>query len=255
MLNQGINVPDKTIAFFSGTEYANMLKDVPQQYPTMDKVIPNIITKPEKTREWFGPAYYNCAPLLIGNQYGFVLSYPYDFSLYWKGGQEASDLRVIVPPHMDEHIYPRVHSNFGNGVVTYSLGTMFRTPPGVNLMTINPPNHFIDGLAVMTGVVETDNIRTTFTLNSKVTSANKFIDVPAGTPIAGIIPIPRFFADEFVLKNGEDIFEEDVALEEFQALSDQQVLRRSNLGASTRDRNYWHGKDVYGNSFIDHQTP
>ena len=53
------------------------------------------------------------------------------------------------------------------GVVTIQNRFTFRTPPDVNLMTINPPNYWIDGIQHMTGVIETDNLRRDFTFNLK----------------------------------------------------------------------------------------
>ena len=96
--------------------------------------------------------------------------------------------------------HPRIDSHFGEGIITIGTPFILRTPPGINIMTINPPNYIIPNITVMTGVIETDNLRRNFTFNLKIQMPNIRVTVPAGTPLAGFIPIPRYFADNFELK-------------------------------------------------------
>jgi len=148
-----------------------------------------------------------------------------------------------------------ISSHFGMGTFTIQNRFTFRTPPGVNLMTINPPNHWIDGIQHMTGVVETDNLRRDFTFNLRITRKNEKIIINKGDYIGCVLPIPRYFVDGFSLKNFEDILTPEQILEEQQAMADFGDERR-NLDRSKphgNGRRYFNGEDVYGCPFSDHQ--
>jgi hypothetical protein len=124
-------------------------------------------------------------------------------------------------------------------------------------MTINPPNFVIPNITVMTGVVETDNLRRGFGFNLKIQIPNIRVKVEKGSPLAGFIPIPRYFADEFVLADAETLFDEKTVVEEQQAFIDNKLLRKevSSELYNQMDSLYFDGKDVYGNKFLDHQKP
>jgi hypothetical protein len=124
-------------------------------------------------------------------------------------------------------------------------------------MTINPPNYVIPNITVMTGVVECDNLRRDFTFNLKVQIPGIRVQVTKGTPIAAFIPIPRYFADQFELKNAEDVFDEETINEEINATNDANI-HRSTVELELPNqvgRFYFKGTDVYGNEFPDHQKP
>jgi hypothetical protein len=142
------------------------------------------------------------------------------------------------------------------GTITIQNRFTFRTPPGVNLMTINPPNQFIDGIHHMTGVIETDNLRRDFTFNLKITRPDFEITINKGDYIGCILPIPRHFVDEFELVNGYDIFTNDEIKEEQKAMYDFAVERSTKdvHKPSRNGRRYFKGEDVYGCPFLDHQN-
>ena len=187
-----IKVPEKTIAVF--------LRD-----GLSEDRLPNILEKPEKTRDWFSTQFYRCLPLTIGNQYGFVVKSEFEFSVYWTGGLEPSDTKIQYPKNYDL-LYPEISSHFGSGVISINPPFFIRTPPNVNIMTFNPPNFTLPNVTVMTGVVETDNLRRNFTFNLKLQMPNIQVTFPAGTPLAAFIPIPRYFGDDFELKFATDLF-------------------------------------------------
>jgi hypothetical protein len=250
MINDGINnVPDNTIAIF---------KDLSANAFDL-KNIDTILKPLDKKRDWFAPQFYRCLPLTIGNQYGFSISAQYDFAFEWDGGFDPGSVKFFFDDPIDKikHMQPMLESHFGCGVITVNPPFTLRTPPGINLMTINPPNYIIPNVTVMTGVVETDNLRRNFTFNLKVQMPNIRVKVQAGAPLAAFIPIPRYFVDGFLLKNSEEIFSESLILEEEQAANDALQYRievEPNLPGSS-GRHYFRGVDVYGNNFPDHQKP
>ena len=250
MINDGINdVPDKTIAvFISPKDYD---KDL-----TQNRIL-NMVKKPNKKRDWFNAHFYRCLPLTIGNQYGFVVSSEYDITFEWNGGNNLEDVRLYASEKSGQPYYPQISTHFGSGIVTINTPYFFRTPPGVNLMTINPPNYIIPNVTVMTGVVETDNLRRNFTFNLKIQMPNIRVTFPAGHPLAAFIPIPRYYCDEFNLDFAENLFSKEIIDEEIK--SDKAASKyRDEVEPNLKNgvgKHYMQGKDVYGNKFKDHQKP
>lgn len=256
IINQGdgVVVPDKTIAFFpiipaNGLEPFN-LKDI------------GLFLKPLNTnnkRDWFNAHFYKCLPLAIGNMQGFIFSLPYTIKLLWNGSNHTDGLTISYTEDFKKYkninfIHPS--SEFGHGILTIHFPLTLKTPPGINLMTIAPPNFPLAGLSPMTGVVESDNLRFSFTLNIKINLSNTNIIIEKDTPLVGLLPIPRYFCDSFELKNAYDVFNKEVVEEEIRIVNKhnkQREINNKNNGKS--DRLYYSGKDIEENKFIDHQLP
>jgi hypothetical protein len=237
-------IPDKTIAyFFDRSEYDG--NDI-------NKFVGNLDIK----RDWFTSHFYRCLPLSIANAYGFYVKSEFDFSAIWDGTQNRDSVTIKLLDS-DKNLYPKVDSRFGSGIITLTYPFQLRTPPGVNLMTINPPNIVIENVTVMSGVIETDNLRWFFTFNLKLQKPNVETHFKKGDPLSGFIPIPRYYADGFNLKNFESIVSEDEYTEELQASMDFAYKRNEieQYLPNRVGRDYYLGKDVYGNVFEDHQLP
>lgn len=250
MINQGKDVPEKTLAVFP---VPRLMKEMTEQS------IYDIIKPSPQKREWFNPHFYRCLPLTIGNQYGFTIYSGFEFTVGWDGRDEVDGVTVEVPNSYEENIgkWPAVSAHFGYGIVTLTLPFDLRTPPGVNLMTINPTNVVLPLLTVMTGVVETDNLRRDFTINLRLQIPNTKVTILKGTPLATLLPIPRYFADEFKLTMAEELFDSETVKEEIDAEYASFVKRR-DVEKNLRNKvgkDYMRGQDVYGNKFPDHQRP
>ncbi len=250
MINDGVNnVPDKTIAIF-----LNEREDF-----TIDR-LNNVIERPDKKRNWFANNFYRCLPLVIGNTQGFVIKSEFSFSVLWTGENSNKSLGIQTDltdnkNHDGKNMYPEISSHFGHGILTIQTPFSIRTPIGVNILTMNPPNFIVPNATVMTGVVETDNLRRDFTFNIKIQIPNIKVSFPAGTPLAAFIPIPRYFCDAFQLANAEDIFSEDVVKKEQKAATDAYDFRDNVEPTLPHQvgKHYFKGVDVYGNKFTDHQ--
>jgi hypothetical protein len=210
-------------------------------------------------RDWFTPHFYRCLPLSIGNMQGFVFSVPYGFDVVWNGGDRVDDVSINFHKDIDKYMGVNcvtISSEFGNGILTIHAPITLKTPPGVNLMTIAPPNFPLPGMSPMTGVVESDNIRFTFTFNIKLDIPNAIITVMPNTPLVGMLPVPRYFCDSFELKSAYDIFDEEVIEEEKAVVHENTNARHlTNYNRGGADRLYYRGMDIRGNKFADHQLP
>lgn len=136
---------------------------------------------------------YRCLPLTIANAHGWEVINPIGFEAAWKGGVDKSAAAVVFD---DEAALPpgarvKPMSHFGSGVITFELPFMLKTPPGWNVMVSGPINRPKDGIAALTGVIETDWSPYTFTMNWMFTRANHAVRFEAGEPIAHIMPVRR----------------------------------------------------------------
>lgn len=248
-------VPEKTIAAIP----LIFDKDINQ-----NKIDPSLYIKTlsnSHKREWFSPNFYRCLPLSIGNMQGFAFSIPYSIKLLWNGGKSKKDISIFFDDDFDSsltnHKYVEVSSQFGNGIFTVHFPFILKTPPGVNLMTIAPPNFPVPGISPMTGVIETDNLRYTFSLNFKIDFPEMMIKINKDYPIMGIIPIPRYYCDSFKILNAYDIFEKNAIEEEQKVWHEHQIHRHEQNNSLERktDALYYKGMDIRKNKFDDHQLP
>jgi Family of unknown function (DUF6065) len=172
-------------------------------------------------RDWMDAsdrrAAYRCLPLAIANQAGWLLPCPAGLTAYWDGGPGKDSVRLDFDPPPGAAPAPdpfggfsvvsfaapapawyhdaRVSSHFGNGVITFSIPYLFRTPPGVNLWVKGPSNFIKDGVQPLEGVVETDWLPATFTMNWKLTRPYHAVRFEPGEPICMLVPVPRGLAE------------------------------------------------------------
>ena len=242
-INESNNyVPDNTIVVvphdkYRGSAYLETIESL--------KNIPK--------RDWFTPHFYYCLPINIGNQYGFIIKSLYDFTLVWTGKADKESLHILI----DEETSSKqsLVSQFGSGILTIQNDFTLKTPPGINIMTIQPPNMFIPGTSAMTGVIETDNLRRDFTFNLKVTIPNYKVTVKKGDALGAFIPIQRNFVDGFNVEYFDKFFSQETA--------DKELLDGVELGIQRLNedkdrphesgRKYFNGEHADGKKYKDHQ--
>lgn len=214
----------------------------------------------KQRRNWFSKHAYHCLPMLIGNQYGFAIKSLYKFNAVWDGGDGSKNVNIEIldgdgktPEHQNPCQF--VSSHFGMGTITIQNRFVFRTPPGVNLMTIHPPNVFVDGLNHITAVIETDNLRRDFTFNLKLTRPNHKVTINKGDWIGCVLPIPRYFQDNFVISDSTEIFDnKEIYDEQMTAKTFGEERRKDDpKKRNGNGKRYFKGEDVWGNKFSDHQ--
>ena len=205
-------------------------------------------------RDWFSKHAYLCLPLVIGNQYGFALKSLFHATFLWNGGPEPADTTITVHNTEEADAFGSLQllaSQFGLGIVTVQTAFALRTPPEVNLMTLQPPNVFIDGLQNLTGVVEADNLRRDFTFNLKITRPDHPIEIKVGDLLAAVMPIPRGFVERFEMIDAYEAVSPDTVALEQQTARDfgrerEEVDAKNKRGVGRR---YFKGEDVYGQRF------
>jgi hypothetical protein len=117
---------------------------------------------------------YRCLPLTMANSSGWELRLPCDVKVSWNGKPDKKAI-VIVGYDPQWPVRSYVQSHFGEGVVTFITGYLFRTSPGVAVWTSGAPNEPKDGIAPLTGLVETDWLPFPFTMNWKFTRPGEVV--------------------------------------------------------------------------------
>jgi hypothetical protein len=119
----------------------------------------------------------------MANTSGWELLCPSTVTITWSG-KESIDGMEIDPPTTG------ISSHFGNGILTFNIPYLFRTPPGVNLLVRSPANSPKDSLSPLEGLVKTDWAPASFTVSWKFTRATS-ARFEQDEPIAMLVPQQR----------------------------------------------------------------
>jgi len=128
---------------------------------------------------------YRCLPLTIANQHGWELLCPCSFEALWTGGRSTRAIQIVRLAGDG----PLPESHFGEGVLTFHPGYLFRTEDRTNLFVTGPLNTPKDGIAPLSGVVETSWLPFTFTMNWKFTRVGIPVRFETGDPFCHFFPL------------------------------------------------------------------
>ncbi len=202
---------------------------------------------------------YRCLPLNIANAHGWEILNPFGFTATWNGDPGPSD--VTVTPDAGASLDRLPVSLFGQGVLTFHIEGIFRTPPGWNLWIGGSPNRAKDAIAPLTGVIETDWSPFTFTMNWRFTRPNLPVRFEAMEPFCFLIPVERGTIEQFQPRF-EHLDHDPATQERFLAWSHardgfHESLRTAAPASSSAhwQKHYYRGTDVTGAALIDdHMT-
>ena len=215
------------------------------------------------TRAWMDATpeafAYRCLPLNIANAHGWEILNPYGFEAVWDGGSGKDAVTVRPDPGADAQRL--AVSLFGQGTITFHVEGIFRTPPGWNLWITGSPNRGKDGIAPLTGVVETDWSPYTFTMNWQFTRPHFPIRFEAFEPFCFIFPVQRAALEDFaprLVPWDADPETRDRFVAWSQARDQFHERMRRDPPKTPADRwqkHYYRGVDVAGKSLVDdHQA-
>jgi hypothetical protein len=181
---------------------------------------------------------YRCLPLAIANAFGWHVLSPCTVDIAYSGGDRQEDIELSSPDGAEilTHV---AKSNFSRGIVTFHTGYLFRTDPDWQLLATGPFNEPKDGLAPLTGVIETSWLPYPFTMNWQLTRPGQF-RFTKGEPICHILPVPVGHLDEVT----PEIFrlEDDPALKgEYEAFRDKRAefMKRFHSGDPATLKEAW----------------
>ena len=142
-------------------------------------------------REWMDATHQHfanrCTPLTIANSSGWELINPVSVTITWNGYDGIGDVTIRINERGASN--PHVTSMFGHGIVTFHPGYIFRTDPGWVVWARGSPNRLKDGIGPLDGIVETNWLPFTFTMNWRFTRPCS-VTFEAGEPFCFITLVP-----------------------------------------------------------------
>jgi hypothetical protein len=126
-----------------------------------------------------------CLPMRIAGQAGWVILNDRPIRAKWSGGGGPNAVLIEntgVPPHA-------AISHFGEGILTFSIPFVFRTPRGISLLFRGLANISKDGIAPLEGIVETDWAVAAVSMNWKFTRPDVWVEFARDEPISMIVPL------------------------------------------------------------------
>lgn len=157
-------------------------------------------------RDWMDLTFdrhaYQCFPVSLSNRLGWGISYPEDISFIWDGINDSTADHVTV---LSGEKY--VFTGRGNRTISFYTGITFdcEEEQSLSLLTMPVPNQFIRGTQCMTTILSPSALQGEFPIAWMITEPNLEITIPAGTPIASIIPISTKSIQDYKLtvKSGD----------------------------------------------------
>jgi hypothetical protein len=161
-------------------------------------------------RDWMDITFdrhaYQCFPMSLSNRLGWGISYPEDIVFIWDGINDSTPDHVKI---LSGEKYAM--SLRGNRTVSFHTDIVFvgENQENLTLLTMPVPNQFIRGAQCITTLVSTSVLTNDFPIAWMITEPNIEITIPAGTPIAAILPISLSDIQEHELevKNGRPEYE------------------------------------------------
>jgi hypothetical protein len=235
----------------------------------MNKIIKYSISSPEldivpsiKKRNWMNDTpdsfAYRCLPLTVANGLGWQFLNPCKFVASWKGENSLKGVKVkFYPKTNQEKIYSNakyVLSHFGNGILTFTLDCLFRTESGHNLYIKGPTNHPKAKIFPLEGVVETDWLPFTFTMNWKFIEEGE-VTFERDEPFCQLFPFPRHYMENWQTQEIpiSSVPEEYNNFKDWKDSRSNYISTLSTNGAKG-ERDYIKGIYKSGEKFKDHQT-
>lgn len=155
------------------------------------------------SREWMDNTVsgysYRCLPMTYANRHGWCVRLTSDVEVIWDGSIGAEGTSIICG--REQNGWRFTDNGTGNGVVTFHLNAIPRTPPDWNLWIIGAPNLVIPGASPLSGVVESDWMFSAPTMNWKITEANKLVRFKKGDPVIFFFPIHKSVLETFEVRH------------------------------------------------------
>jgi hypothetical protein len=140
------------------------------------------------TRDWMDETYgkhvYSCFPLTIANRLGWGISFNKDIRFIWDGIEDSTPDHITI---LEGETL--TYTGRGHATVSFNTGIVINTSENVTMLTMPVPNQFIRGIQTHTTLLSTSFYKTDFPVAVKVTEPHVEVHIPAGTPVAAILPI------------------------------------------------------------------
>ena len=211
---------------------------------------------PSGQREWIkktGPTVHpngeveysgygkRCLPLVAANTLGWQVLSDQRYEVEWNGGHSLTDITVTCDNNSTNK--PFLSSHFGPPTVTWHIGHILFTTKGNFMYCKGPTNHFKHGIQPIEGLIETDWLPFTFTMNWMFTEPGKVV-WEKGEPICQLFPYPKEYAENFdpVIRHSTSMPSELKKLYEYWVHSRDVFNSADNRDTKDWEGNYFRGE-------------
>lgn len=158
-------------------------------------------------RDWMENTHerhaYHCFPLSLSNRLGWGISFPEDIVVKWDGGggvDPSQDRVQIIKGNKFTNVYRANHT------LSFETGLRFEAEDGENLtlLTMPVPNEFVRGAQCFTTLISTSALPGSLPIAWMITEPGIEITIPAGTPVAAVIPISLSELQDYELVLSKD---------------------------------------------------
>lgn len=139
-------------------------------------------------RDWMDDTYdkhaYMCVPVTLTNRLGWGISFPKDIRFIWDGVTDTTPDHIKI---LEGEEF--VSTTRGNATISFISRLIFKTDEDTTMLAMPVPNQFIRGAQSYTTLISTSFYVHDLPLAWRVTEPNLEIVIPAGTPVAAVLPI------------------------------------------------------------------
>lgn len=214
---------------------------------------PSIIDQTSIHRDWMDETFdrhaYQCFPVSMANRLGWSISFNEDISFIWDGITSSQEGHVKILKGGDY-----VSTRRANNTISFDSGIIFSPEKNISLLTMPPPNIFIDGIQCISTIISTTAMIGPLPIAIMITRPNVEITIKSGTPVATVLPIEllKLNSLELRIKNGQPNFMKDPEW-------NRMVSKRSKVSQEKNSRGEWthfyrDALDADGNKLGDHEV-
>jgi len=184
---------------------------------------------------------YRCLPMTYASRHGWAVRAPYDVEAVWSGGTDAGSLEIICGRYT-EHGAIFADNGTGNGILTFHINAIPRTNSDYSLWILPAPNLVIPGASPLSGIVESDWMFSSPTMNWKFTEPGKVVTFKKGDPVFFFVPVHKTYLEEF-------------KIEHLNMSEDPEMKRHFMEHIAWRNKLSKEGGEVFGKNYIRGQNP
>lgn len=202
---------------------------------------------------------YRCLPLIAANSIGWQVKANFGFVAIWNGESSTNAIQIKYSDSIGKRY---AFSHFGSGIITFTLPWLFRTSRGHNLFITGPINVPKEHITPLSGIVETDWLPFTFTMNWQITTPNVPVVFQPGEVVCQFFPYPRGYIEKFTaltepIKNNKEIEKEYNNWHDSRRTINSKISDSSIPQEERRkiwEKNYFQGVHKDGTKFEEHQV-
>jgi len=178
---------------------------------------------------------YRCLPMSYANRHGWCVRLTEDVEATWDGGISPDSTTIIKG--REQNGLRMADNGTGNGIVTFHLNAIPRTPLDWNLWIMGAPNLVIPGASALSGIIEADWMFTSPTSNWKITQTNQVVTFKKGDPVLFFVPVHRTEIESFEV-NHKSFYD------------DPEIVRHYNDHANWRNDKEKNGEGIFGKMYM-----